>query len=80
MQALSDDQQSAIFAFAWNGGIVSSTNHFNIVHRCFNEAVTGNINKLMSCLLSINPLKEGNNEENLKTVELYSSVKYHWMC
>ncbi|WP_375621907.1 hypothetical protein [Bartonella sp. AA97HXZ] len=41
MQALSfaigDDQQSAILAFAWNGGIVSSTNHFNIVHRCLNS-------------------------------------------
>ncbi|WP_375674820.1 hypothetical protein [Bartonella sp. CL100XZDX] len=35
--SLSDDQQSAILAFAWNGGIVFSTNHFNIVHRCLNS-------------------------------------------
>ncbi|WP_375696548.1 hypothetical protein [Bartonella sp. AP331QHHD] len=40
MQTLSlasDDQQSALRAFAWNEGIVSSTNHFNIVHRCFKQ-------------------------------------------
>ncbi|WP_375611068.1 MULTISPECIES: hypothetical protein [unclassified Bartonella] len=41
MQTLSvsigDDQQSAILAFAWNGGIVFSTNHLNIVHRCFKQ-------------------------------------------
>ncbi|WP_375661075.1 hypothetical protein [Bartonella sp. CL71SXKL] len=59
MQALSDDQQSAIFAFAWNGGIVSSTNHFNIVHRCFNEAVTGNINRLMSCFIVNKSIERG---------------------
>ncbi|WP_375648030.1 MULTISPECIES: hypothetical protein [unclassified Bartonella] len=35
--AVCDNQQSAILAFAWNGGIVSSTNHFNIVHRCLNS-------------------------------------------
>ncbi|WP_375681834.1 hypothetical protein [Bartonella sp. CE47NXGY] len=53
MQTLSlscDDQQSAILAFAWNGGIISSTNHLNIVHLCFNEAMTENINRLMSFL------------------------------
>ncbi|WP_375663862.1 hypothetical protein [Bartonella sp. CL63NXGY] len=41
MQTLSvsigDDQQSAILAFAWNGGIVFSTNHLNIVYRCFKQ-------------------------------------------
>ncbi|WP_375707668.1 hypothetical protein [Bartonella sp. AA1HLJMS] len=35
--AVCDDQQSAILAFAWNGGIVFSTNHLNIVHRCFKQ-------------------------------------------
>ncbi|WP_375624504.1 MULTISPECIES: hypothetical protein [unclassified Bartonella] len=35
--AVCDDQQSAILAFTWNGGIVSSTNHLNIVHRCFKQ-------------------------------------------
>ncbi|WP_375626847.1 hypothetical protein [Bartonella sp. MU37NMGALS] len=56
MQTLSlsvcDDQQSAILAFAWNGGIVPSIHHLNIGHRCFNEAVTENINRLMSSVLS----------------------------
>ncbi|WP_375680646.1 MULTISPECIES: hypothetical protein [unclassified Bartonella] len=37
MPALSNDQQCAILAFAWNGGIVPSTNHLNIVHRCLNS-------------------------------------------
>ncbi|WP_375666199.1 hypothetical protein [Bartonella sp. TT121SHDZB] len=49
--AVGDGQQSAILAFAWNGGIVSSIHHLNIVHRCFNEAVTENINRLVSSVL-----------------------------
>ncbi|WP_375637905.1 MULTISPECIES: hypothetical protein [unclassified Bartonella] len=35
--AVCDNQQSAILAFAWNGGIVFSTNHLNIGHRCFKQ-------------------------------------------
>ncbi|WP_375657371.1 hypothetical protein [Bartonella sp. CM120XJJH] len=35
--AVCDDQQSAILAFAWNGAIVFSIRHLNIVHRCFKQ-------------------------------------------
>ncbi|WP_276577403.1 hypothetical protein [Bartonella taylorii] len=35
--AVCDDQQSALLAFAWNGGIVSSIHYLNIVHHCFKQ-------------------------------------------
>ncbi|WP_375680832.1 MULTISPECIES: hypothetical protein [unclassified Bartonella] len=54
-----DDQQSAILAFSWNGGTVPSIQHFNIVHRCFNEAVTGNINRLMSFFIVNKSIERG---------------------
>ncbi|WP_375668602.1 hypothetical protein [Bartonella sp. AP36NXGY] len=37
LSTASDDQQSAILAFTWNGAIVSSICHLNIVHRCFKQ-------------------------------------------
>ncbi|WP_375659459.1 hypothetical protein [Bartonella sp. MR30HLJHH] len=37
LSTASDDQQSAILAFTWNGGIVFSIHHLNIVHRCFKQ-------------------------------------------
>ncbi|WP_375624300.1 MULTISPECIES: hypothetical protein [unclassified Bartonella] len=35
--SIGDDQQSLILAFAWNGAIVFSIHHLNIVHRCFKQ-------------------------------------------
>ncbi|WP_375664560.1 hypothetical protein [Bartonella sp. OC66QHHN] len=32
--AICDDQQSAILAFAWNGAIVFSIHHLNLVLTC----------------------------------------------
>ncbi|WP_273724679.1 hypothetical protein [Bartonella sp. AU18XJBT] len=35
--AIGNDQQSAILALTWNGGIVFSIHHLNIVQRCFKQ-------------------------------------------
>ncbi|USP00622.1 hypothetical protein LBE40_05130 [Bartonella taylorii] len=37
--AVCDDQQSAILAFAWNGGIVSSIHHLNLVLTCLEHSM-----------------------------------------
>ncbi|WP_375646450.1 hypothetical protein [Bartonella sp. TT29SHDZB] len=59
LSTVCDDQQSALRAFTWNGGIVFSIHHLNIVHHCFNEAVTENINKLMSFFIVNKSIERG---------------------
>ncbi|WP_375631918.1 MULTISPECIES: hypothetical protein [unclassified Bartonella] len=37
LSTVCDDQQTAILAFTWNGAIVPSIHHLNIVHRFFKQ-------------------------------------------
>ncbi|EJF81868.1 hypothetical protein HNQ74_001389 [Bartonella doshiae] len=81
MSALSlacDDQQSPILTILleWRGCFLNPLSHS--VLNCFGSGGI-NINKLMSFLIVNKPIEGGGNEENLKTVELHSSVKYSWM-